>query len=125
MRAVKTLDPRGLEHHEREALIFPSIENLQQGETLRIIMEFNPVPLVYLLETSNEFELSCEQKGSGEWLLEARRIATRENKKGPFKQMLEELKEGEISEVSKQQAKKLFKECDKIGYCCFTPEDRG
>jgi len=25
MRAVKTLDPRGLEHHEREALIFPKI----------------------------------------------------------------------------------------------------
>lgn len=43
MRAIKTIDPRGLEHHEREALIFPSIENLQQNETLRIIMEFNPV----------------------------------------------------------------------------------
>ncbi|MCP4398693.1 MAG: DUF2249 domain-containing protein, partial [bacterium] len=57
MSAVKTIDPRGLEHHEREALIFPSIENLPQDETLRIIMEFNPVPLVYLLETSNEFEL--------------------------------------------------------------------
>jgi hypothetical protein len=29
MSAVKTIDPRGLEHREREALIFPSIENLQ------------------------------------------------------------------------------------------------
>ena len=125
MSAVKTIDPRGLEHHEREALIFPSIENLQQGEALRIIMEFNPVPLVYLLETSNEFELSCQQKGPGEWHLEARRIAAGENKKGPFKQMLEELKEGEISEATKQKAKKIFKECDKIGYCCFTPENRG
>ena len=92
MSAVKTIDPRGLEHHEREALIFPSIENLPQDETLRIIMEFNPVPLVYLLETSNEFELSCEQKGAEEWHLEARRIAAGENKKGPFKQMPEELK---------------------------------
>jgi len=25
MRAVKTLDPRGLEHHESETLIFPKI----------------------------------------------------------------------------------------------------
>ena len=112
MRAVKTIDPRGFEHHEREALIFPSIENLQQSETLRIIMEFNPVPLVYLLETSNEFELSCEQKGPAEWHLEARRIAAGENKKGPFKQMLEELKEGEISEVGKQKAKKIFADLD-------------
>jgi len=30
MRAVKTLDPRGLEHHEREALIF-----LKIGEVYR------------------------------------------------------------------------------------------
>ncbi|MBW2584090.1 MAG: DUF438 domain-containing protein, partial [Deltaproteobacteria bacterium] len=112
MSAVKTIDPRGLEHHEREALIFPSIENLPQGETLRIIMEFNPVPLVYLLETSNEFELSCEQKGAEEWHLEARRIAAGENKKGPFKQMPEELKEGEISEVAKQKAKKIFADLD-------------
>ncbi len=112
MSAVKTIDPRGLEHHEREALIFPSIENLQQSETLRIIMEFNPVPLVYLLETSNEFELSCEQKGPGEWHLEARRIAVGENKKGSIKKMREELKEGEISEVAKQKAKKIFADLD-------------
>ena len=39
--------------------------------------------------------------------------------------MLEELKEGEISEDAKQKAKKIIKECDKIGYCFFTPEDRG
>jgi hypothetical protein len=112
MSAVKTIDPRGLEHHEREALIFPSIENLPQGETLRIIMEFNPVPLVYLLETSNEFEISCEQNGPGEWHLEARRIAAGGNKKGPFKQIREELKEGEISEVAKQKAKKIFTDLD-------------
>ena len=70
------------------------------------------MPLVYLLETSNEFELSCEQKGPGEWHLEARRIAVGENKKGSFKKMREELKEGEISEVAKQKAKKIFADLD-------------
>jgi len=70
MSVVKTIDPRGLEHYEREALIFPIIENHPHGKTLRLIMEFNLVPLVYLLETRNEFELSCEQKGPGEWHLE-------------------------------------------------------
>jgi hypothetical protein len=53
MSEIKTIDPRGLEHHDREALIFPSIEEL----------------------------------GKEEW----------------------------------EQVKK---ECDKIGYCCFTPEDQ-
>jgi len=57
MNETKTIDPRGLEHHEREALIFPSIEELAQDDTLRIIMEFNPVPLVYLLEARNEFDI--------------------------------------------------------------------
>ncbi len=31
MSKVKTVDPRGLEHHEREALIFPSIEELKKN----------------------------------------------------------------------------------------------
>lgn len=45
MSLVKTIDPRGLEHHEREALIFPSIEDLKKDETLRIcddLFAFNP-----------------------------------------------------------------------------------
>ncbi len=34
MDEVKTIDPRGLEHSEREALIFPSIEGIRKDETL-------------------------------------------------------------------------------------------
>ncbi len=60
MSDIKTIDPRGLEHHDREALIFPSIEDLDKDDTLRIIMEFNPVPLVYLLEARDEFEIRYE-----------------------------------------------------------------
>ena len=60
MSTVKTIVPRGLEHHEREALIFPSIENLQQGETLRIFMEFNPV-CNGQVKSDTQFRLCCLQ----------------------------------------------------------------
>ena len=53
MNEIKTIDPRGLEHHEREALIFPNIEDLNENERLRIIFEFSPLPLVYMLRLVN------------------------------------------------------------------------
>ncbi|MEE8431741.1 MAG: DUF2249 domain-containing protein, partial [Candidatus Desulfatibia sp.] len=73
MSVAKTIDPRGLEHHAREELIFPSIEELEKDETLRIIMEFNPLPLVYLLNARNEFEISYEKEGPDEWTLLVKR----------------------------------------------------
>ena len=75
MSGIKTIDPRGLEHHAREALIFPNIEELAQDETLRIIMEFNPVPLVYLLEARNEFDIRFEKEGPTEWILAIKRMS--------------------------------------------------
>jgi uncharacterized protein (DUF2249 family) len=66
MSTIKTIDPRGLEHHDREAMVFPSIEELGQDDTLRIIMEFNPVPLAYLLEARDEFDISYEKEGPTE-----------------------------------------------------------
>jgi DUF438 domain-containing protein len=98
MSEVKTIDPRGLEHHEREALIFPSLEDLKKDDTLEIIMEFNPLPLVYLLEASNEFEVSREKKGPEEWILTVKRVAAGENKTERFKELLQGLKEGKIPE---------------------------
>jgi DUF438 domain-containing protein len=98
MSAVKTIDPRGLEHHDREALIFPSLADLKKGDTLEIIMEFNPLPLVYLLEASNEFEVSREKKGPEEWVLTVKRVAYSDNTKEQFKDLLQELKKGKIPE---------------------------
>jgi DUF438 domain-containing protein len=112
MSEVKTIDPRGLEHREREALIFPNIEGLEKDKMLKIIMEFNPVPLVYLLETSNEFEVSCEKKGSEEWILTVKRIAARGNKKEQFKELLQELKKGENPEQTGVKAKKFLESVD-------------
>jgi uncharacterized protein (DUF2249 family) len=75
MNEVKTIDPRDLEHHEREALVFPSIEELNKDETLRIIFEFNPIPLIYMLEARNEFEINYEREGPEEWIVAVKRIA--------------------------------------------------
>lgn len=112
MNVAKTIDPRGLEHHEREELIFPSIEELEKDETLRIIMEFNPLPLVYLLNARNEFEISYEKEGPDEWTLLVKRTAPSEDRKEQFKALLQELKEGEVSEEAKDKAKRLLKAVD-------------
>ena len=42
MNAVKTIDVKGLGHAEKEGLIFPSLGKLEDNETLRIMLEFNP-----------------------------------------------------------------------------------
>ncbi len=112
MSVAKTIDPRGLEHHEREELIFPSIEELEKDETLRIIMEFNPLPLVYLLNARNEFEISYEKEGPDEWTLLVKRTAPSEDRKEQFKALLQELKEGEVSEEAKDKAKRLLQAVD-------------
>jgi hypothetical protein len=112
MSEIKIVDPRGLEHHEREALIFPSIEELNKNETLRIIFEFNPIPLVYMLEARNEFEINCEREGPEEWIVEVKRVAADENRKEQFKQMLHELKEDGLSEETKENAKTLLQAAD-------------
>jgi DUF438 domain-containing protein len=98
MSEVNTIDPRGLEHHEREALIFPSLEDLKKNDTLEIIMEFNPLPLVYLLEASNDYEVSPAKKGPEEWILTVKRVAAAENKKEQLTDLLQGIKEGKIPE---------------------------
>jgi DUF438 domain-containing protein len=167
MSEIKTIDPRGLEHHDREALIFPTIEELGHDETLRIIMEFNPVPLVYLLEARNEFEINYEKALFPR--LEDHNIAEpsaimkmdhqefRKRKQmlhqlshnhdaysfSEFKKQCVELGEYLIRELenhifkedniiyqialqtlSKEEWEQVKKDCDRIGYCRFTPENQ-
>ena len=112
MSEIKTIDPRGLEHHDREALIFPSIEELGKDVTLRIIMEFNPVPLVYLLEARNEFEISYEKEGPTEWILAVKRIAEDRDRKEQLKAMLREFREGGSADKIKEKAKQLLQAVD-------------
>jgi hypothetical protein len=112
MQATKTIDVKGLEHSEREKLIFPSIEELKNGQTLRIILEFNPLPLVYMLKAQGGFEISYEKEGPEEWILKVKKTAPGEDKKEHLKGLLKELKGGEVSQESKEKAKELFQAVD-------------
>lgn len=112
MTAVKTIDVKGLDHTEREELILPGVEALKNNETARIVVEFNPMPLVYMLKAQGEFEIAYEKEGPDEWILQVTRIAPKEDKKEQFKELLKELKEGEVSEEAKEKAKTLLQAVD-------------
>ena len=112
MTAVKTIDVKGLDHAEREELIFPGIEALKVKETARIVVEFNPMPLVYMLKAQGEFDITYEKEGPNEWILQVTRNTPKEDKKEQFKELLKELKEGEVSEEAKEKAKTLLQTVD-------------
>ncbi|MBI2829878.1 MAG: DUF438 domain-containing protein [Chloroflexi bacterium] len=112
MNAVKTIDIKGLGHTEKEALLFPGVQSLQPGETARIVVEFNPIPLVYMLKAQGEYDISYEKEGPDEWVLNVTRVVSRENKKEQFKELLQEMKEGEVSETTKVKAKELLQAVD-------------
>ena len=112
MNTVRTIDVKGLGHAEKEGLIFPGIEALQRNETARIVTEFNPLPLVYLLKAQGGLEVGFEKEGPEEWVLQVTRIAPEENRKEQFKELLKELKGGEISAEAKEKAKTLLQAVD-------------
>jgi len=112
MNAVKTINVKGLEHAQREQLIFPGIEALKPGETARLIVEFNPVPLVYLLKAQDGLDVSYEKEGPDEWILKVIRLAKEEDKKEQFRELLTELKGNQVSAAAKEKARTLLQEVD-------------
>ena len=112
MNAVITIDVKGLGHTEKEGLILPGVEALKINETARIVVEFNPMHLVYMLKARDEFEIVYEKEGPDEWILQVTRIASKEDKKEQFKELLQGLKEGEVSEEAKEKAKTLLQSVD-------------
>jgi len=96
----------------KSELIFPGIEGLGDGESLRLILEFNPVPLIHLLKAQGEFEVLHEKEGPEEWILNINRVSSGEDKKEYFKALLRELREGEVSSQTKEQAKELLQAVD-------------
>ena len=112
MDAVKTINVKGLEHVQREEMIFPGIEALKPGETARLIVEFNPVPLVYLLKAQDGLEVGYEKEGPDEWILKVTRMAKDDDKKEQFRELLTELKGNNVSEAAKEKARSLLQEVD-------------
>lgn len=112
MEIIKTIDVKGKSHSEKEKTIFTSLEELEIDQTLRIIVEFNPLPLVFLLKARREFEISYEKKGPPEWVLNVKRIAAKASDKQRIKELLKELKGGAVSLETKLKAKKILQQLD-------------
>jgi hypothetical protein len=112
MNAVKTIDVKGLEHAEREGLILPGVQELETNETARIVVEFNPVPLVYMLKAQGDFEISYEKEGPDEWILQVTRTSAGEEKKAQFRELLAKLKDNRLTEETTEKARKLLETVD-------------
>lgn len=110
--ATKILNVKGLDHAQKEKTIFPAINALQEGEALKIIVEFNPVPLHYMLAVSGEFSLSYEKEGPDEWILNITRIKPGDDRKRLLRELIRELKNKNITEETKEKAKKVLESID-------------
>jgi hemerythrin-like domain-containing protein/uncharacterized protein (DUF2249 family) len=115
MNAVRTINVKGLANAEREGLIFPGVDALEPQETARIVTEFNPVPLVYLLNSREGLQVVYEKEGPDEWVLQVTRTVSRQAQavdKEKLKGLLQELKEGAESEQTGEKARSLLQAVD-------------
>lgn len=112
MNAVKTINLKGLEHAQREALIFPTIQGLKLNESAKLIVEFNPLPLVYLFKAGGELDVVYEKEGPDEWILNVKRTVPAQDQRAHLKSLLQELKQGEVSAQAKEKAKEFFQAVD-------------
>ena len=115
---TNTLDVRGLDHGEKQARIFPAVDALRQGQVLKIVFDFNPIPLVHMFKARKEFDLSFEQKGPEQWILRFVKTAPDsdaapdEDKKAQFKALLSEMQDNPSSGEVKARAKTLLQSVD-------------
>lgn len=116
--ATKTIDVRGLDHGEKQGVIFPTVDAMKQGDAVRIVFEFNPIPLVQMFKARNEFDISFEKEGPEEWILRLVKSApdaggaVDEDKKAQFKAMLQEMRDGKPTQELKARAMALLKDVD-------------
>ena len=133
MDEVKTIDPRGLEHlveaeshHQREEeALFPQLEAhdiVEPGTIMKMDHEEFRKRKQALFQLSHnsddyqfdEFKERCVELGS---------YLTQELESHIFKEdnILYQIA---LQTLSDEEWREVKKECDKIGYCCFTPEDQ-
>lgn len=112
MTTVKTLNLKGMEHEALENLLFPALEELRTGEKIEVVLEFNPLPLLYTLKAGGEFRIRYLSEGPGEWALELTREAQPADQKERLKELLRMLRSEELSEAGKEQARGLLRVLD-------------
>jgi uncharacterized protein (DUF2249 family)/hemerythrin-like domain-containing protein len=112
MEIVKTINVKGMDHQQRESIIFPTIRSLRAGETGRLIVEFNPLPLVYMFRAGGDLEVSYEKEGPDEWILNIKRVHANVDARANLKQILQELRRGNASAETKEKARTFFQAVD-------------
>lgn len=108
---MTTLNLKGLDHSEKEGKIFPALDILKAGDSLKIVVEFNPIPLVYYLKARDGFSVAFEKEGPDEWILN---VAKKNGSdiKGNFKTLLKEIKESGPTDETKKKVKEAFQNID-------------
>ncbi len=73
---IVTLDVRTMPPWERHPKIFETFDELDAGETLKLINDHNPKPLRYefLHEREGQSEWTTEEKGPQEWVAMIKKI---------------------------------------------------
>lgn len=112
MNGTTTVDVKGLDHSEKEATIFPAVDSLNGGDTLRIVLDFNPIPLVFMLKAQDGIEVNYETEGPDEWILQVKKATSADDQRRQFRELFEELRGGEASEELSEKAKQLLGSVD-------------
>ena len=121
MKDLQTLDLRGLSHEEKHSKIFPALENLREGSRLEVHFDFNPLPLVYMLQARPDLQVKEEKGGPDEWVLGIEKPGSgtvpldakpSSVTKDDLKDLLKEMKKDTVDEATKARAKKLLENVD-------------
>ena len=70
------LDVRQMPPWERHPKIFDILDQLQVGETLKLVNDHDPRPLHYqfMMERKDQFEWRSEEKGPRHWVATIKRV---------------------------------------------------
>lgn len=121
MENGQQLDLRGLSHEEKHSKIFPALENLKEGDHLKVHFDFNPLPLIYMLQARPDLQVKQEKDGPDEWILGiekkgngAASQATEPSSvtKEDLKNLLKEMKKEGVDEKTRARAKKILENVD-------------
>lgn len=112
MESIRIIDLTGLSHDEKHEKIFPAIDSLGDGETIKIRFDFAPLPLIYMLQSRPELQVAEEKVGPKEWILRIQKQGNSTLIKDDLKKLLREMKNDNVSEETKARVKKLLEGVD-------------
>ncbi len=119
-QTIETLDLRSLSHADRLPTILGKWQSLPVGQTFRLVVEHDPMPLQFLLrgESPGEFDWRYDEKGPEKWVIGITRVAAAKKASGEdsdrekLKNLLARLHSGADVAQVKEQAKDLLRNMD-------------